>query len=115
MGGAAGYGRGGEEPTITDANLVLGRLSAENFLGGEMRLDSGAAERALYAKVAAPLGMNIIDGANGIIDIAVTKMSYAVKAVTTARGLDVGDFMIVAYGGAGPLPPTAVAAQRGIA
>jgi N-methylhydantoinase A len=64
--------------------------------------------------VAAPLGMNIIAAANGIIDIAVTKMSYAVKAVTTARGLDVGDFMLVAYGGAGPLHATAVARELGI-
>src|SRR5882672_10661171 len=112
--GPACYAKGGSWPTITDANLVLGRLSAENFLGGEMRLDSGAAERALYAKIAAPLGMNIIDAANGIIDIAVTKMSYAVKAVTTARGLDVGDFVLVAYGGAGPLHATAVARELGI-
>jgi N-methylhydantoinase A len=114
MPGPACYGQGGEEPTITDANLVLGRLSAENFLGGEMKLDVAAAERALYARVAAPLGMNIIAAANGIIDIAVTKMSYAVKAVTTARGLDVGDFMLVAYGGAGPLHATAVARELGI-
>jgi len=115
MPGPACYGQGGQEPTITDANLVLGRLSAENFLGGEMRLDGSAAERALYAKVAAPLGMGIIEAANGIIDIAVTKMSYAVKAVTTARGLDVGDFLLVAYGGAGPLHATAVARELGIA
>jgi N-methylhydantoinase A len=114
MPGPACYGQSGREPTITDANLVLGRLSAENFLGGEMRLDGGAAERALYAKVAAPLGMSIIEAANGIIDIAVTKMSYAVKAITTARGLDVGDFVLVAYGGAGPLHATAVARELGI-
>ncbi len=112
--GPACYGQGGREPTITDANLVLGRLSAENFLGGEMRLDKAAAERALYTRIAAPLGMNIIEAANGIIDIAVTKMSYAVKAVTTARGLDVGDFVLVAYGGAGPLHATAVARELGI-
>jgi len=114
MPGPACYGQGGQEPTITDANLVLGRLSAENFLGGEMRLDAATAERALYARIAAPLGMNIIEAANGIIDIAVTKMSYAVKAVTTARGLDVGDFLLVAYGGAGPLHATAVARELGI-
>jgi N-methylhydantoinase A len=112
--GPACYGQDGQEPTITDANLVLGRLSAENFLGGEMRLDSNAAERALYSQVATPLAMNIIEAANGIIDIAVTKMSYAVKAVTTARGLDVGDFILVAYGGAGPLHATAVARELGI-
>ena len=112
--GPACYALGGKEPTITDANLVLGRLGADRFLGGEMRLDVKAAERALYANVAAPLGMSIIEAANGIIDIAVTKMSYAVKAVTTARGFDVGQFMLVAYGGAGPLHATAVARELGI-
>jgi N-methylhydantoinase A len=112
--GPACYALGGKEPTITDANLVLGRLGADRFLGGEMRLDVKAAERALYANVAAPLGMSIVEAANGIIDIAVTKMSYAVKAVTTARGLDIGQFVLVAYGGAGPLHATAVARELGI-
>lgn len=112
--GPACYGLGGREPTVTDANLVLGRLSPERFLGGEMRLDPKAAERALYAHVAQPLGMSIIEAAAGIIDIAVTKMSYAVKGVTTQRGLDVGKFTLVAYGGAGPLHATAIARELGI-
>jgi len=112
--GPACYGLGGREPTVTDANLVLGRLSPDRFLGGEMRLDVRAAERALYAEVAQPLGMSIIEAAAGIIDIAVTKMSYAVKGVTTQRGLDVGKFTLVAYGGAGPLHATAIARELGI-
>jgi N-methylhydantoinase A len=112
--GPACYGLGGREPTVTDANLVLGRLSPDRFLGGEMRLDAKAAERALYAHVAQPLGMSIIEAAAGIIDIAVTKMSYAVKGVTTQRGLDVGNFTLVAYGGAGPLHATAIARELGI-
>jgi len=112
--GPACYGLGGTAPTVTDANLILGRLGADRFLGGEMQLDAGSAERALYTHVAAPLGMSIVEAAAGIIDIAVTKMSYAVKGVTTARGLDVGNFVLVAYGGAGPLHATAVARELGI-
>jgi N-methylhydantoinase A len=111
--GPACYGRGGSEPTITDANLLLGRLGADRFLGGEMKLDIAAAERAL-ARVAQPLGLSIAAAANGILRIAATKMSYAVKAVTTERGLDAGGFALVAYGGAGPLHATAVAREIGI-
>ena len=112
--GPACYGRGGTEPTITDANLVLGRLGADRFLGGEMKLDVAAAERAMKTRVAGPLGLSTIEAANGILRIAATKMSYAVKAVTTERGLDAGSFALVAYGGAGPLHATAVAREIGI-
>jgi N-methylhydantoinase A len=111
--GPACYGRGGEAPTVTDANLVLGRLGADRFLGGEMKLDVKAAERAL-AKVAKPLGMSVMQAADGILRIASTAMSYAVKGVTTERGLDAGDFTLVAYGGAGPLHAVAVAREIGI-
>jgi N-methylhydantoinase A len=99
---------------MTDANLVLGRLGAERFLGGEMRLDVEAAERAIGDKIATPLGMDVIAAADGILRIAVTAMSYAVKGVTTERGLDVGDFALVAYGGAGPLHALAIARELGI-
>jgi N-methylhydantoinase A len=112
--GPACYALGGDEPTVTDANLLLGRLGASRFLGGEMRLDSRAAERALYGRVAAPLGMNLIEAANGIVRIAVTQMAYAVKGVTTARGLDAGHFVLVAYGGAGPLHASQIARETGI-
>ena len=101
--GPACYGLGGSEPTVTDANLVLGRLGADRFLGGEMQLDVEAAERALDERVAKPLGMDATAAADGILRIAATAMSYAVKGVTTERGLDAGDFALVAYGGAGPL------------
>jgi N-methylhydantoinase A len=84
-------------------------------LGGEIRLDARAAEKALYARVAGPLGMSTIDAAQGILDIAVTKMAHAVKGVTTARGFDAAKFTLVAYGGAGPLHATAVARELGIA
>jgi N-methylhydantoinase A len=112
--GPACYGRGGSEPTVTDANLVLGRLSADRFLGGEMRLDTAAAERALKTRIADPLGLSVTAAADGILRIAVTAMSYAVKGVTTERGLDAGDFALVAYGGAGPLHATQVARELGI-
>src|SRR5204863_4040795 len=112
--GPACYGLGGREPTVTDANLVLGRLGAERFLGGEMRLDVEAAKRALLECVAKPLGMDATAAADGILRIAATAMSYAVKGVTTERGLDAGDFALVAYGGAGPLHAVAVAREIGI-
>ena len=111
--GPACYGLGGEEPTVTDANLVLGRLGADRFLGGEMQLDVKAAERVL-ARVGKPLGMSATEAADGILRIAATTMSYAVKGVTTERGLDAGDFVMVAYGGAGPLHAVAVAREIGI-
>jgi N-methylhydantoinase A len=111
--GPACYGLGGTEPTVTDANLMLGRLGADRFLGGEMPLDVKAAEAAL-ARVAVPLGMDATAVADGILRIAATAMSYAVKGVTTERGFDAGDFGLVAYGGAGPLHAVEVAREIGI-
>jgi N-methylhydantoinase A len=111
--GPACYGLGGIEPTVTDANLVLGRLGADRFLGGEMPLDVAAAERAIGA-IAKPLGLDVTAAADGILRIAATAMSYAVKGVTTERGLDAGDFVMVAYGGAGPLQAVQVAREIGI-
>ncbi|HWD57042.1 MAG TPA: hydantoinase/oxoprolinase family protein, partial [Stellaceae bacterium] len=101
--GPACYGLGGTEPTITDASLVLGRLGADRFLGGEMRLDLAAAERAISERIAQPLGLGLAAAAEGILRIATTKMSHVVRWVTTERGLDAADFALVAYGGAGPL------------
>ena len=112
--GPACYGLGGIAPTVTDANLLLGRLGADRFLGGEMMLDSDAAARALQDEIAAPLELDPTSAADGILRIAVTSMSHAVKGVTTERGLDAGDFTLVAYGGAGPLHASAVARELGI-
>ncbi|HTQ75153.1 MAG TPA: hydantoinase/oxoprolinase family protein [Burkholderiales bacterium] len=112
--GPACYGRGGELPTVTDANLMLGRLGADRFLGGEMKLDAGAAERAISQHIAAPLGIDPVRAAEGILRIAATAMSYAVKAVSTERGLDAAAFALVAYGGAGPLHASAVAREIGM-
>ncbi len=111
--GPACYGRGGEEPTVTDANLVLGRLDAKRFLGGEMALDVEAAKRVIEKKIAKPLGLDVLSAAAGILRIAATTMSYAVKGVTTERGLDAAAFPIIAYGGAGPLHAVAIAREIG--
>ncbi len=112
--GPACYGLGGTEPTVTDANLVLGRLGAERFLGGEMTLDVAAAEHALTANIGEPLGMSAVEAADGILRIAATAMSYAVKGVTTERGFDAGDFVLFAYGGAGPLHAVEIAREIGM-
>ncbi len=112
--GPACYDRGGVEPTVTDANLLLGRLDAGNFLGGEMPLNLPAAQRAMQDKIAGPLAMDPVQAADGILRIAVTAMSHAVKAVTTERGLDAGRFTMVVYGGAGPLHASAIARELGI-
>jgi N-methylhydantoinase A len=111
--GPACYGLGGTRPTVTDANLVLGRLGADRFLGGEMKLEVEAAERAIRQHVAQPLGVDLVHAADGILRIAVTAMSYAVKAVSTERGLDAAAFSLIAYGGAGPLHASAIAREIG--
>jgi N-methylhydantoinase A len=108
------YGRGGKEPTVTDANLLLGRLDAEHFLGGELKLDLDGCQRQMQERIAGPLGLDPTAAADGILRIAVTQMSHAVKAVTTERGLDAGSFTMVVYGGAGPLHASAIAREIGI-
>ena len=105
------YGLGGSEPTVTDANLLLGRLSARRFLGGDMPLDLPAAQAALKLRLADPLGLPIEEAANGVLRIATSSMSNVVKRVTTERGLDARDFPLVAFGGAGPLHAVLVARE----
>ncbi len=101
--GPACYGRGGTRPTVTDANLVLGLLNPDFFLGGEMKLDVAAAERALAEHVAGPLGMSVLDAAHAVSEIVNSNMANASHLVTTRRGLDPRDFALVAAGGAGAL------------
>jgi N-methylhydantoinase A len=112
--GPACYGLGGEEPTVTDANVMLGRLDPDRFLGGEMALDVKAAKAAIEKKIGKPLGLDAAQSAAGILRIAATTMSYAVKGVTTERGLDAAAFPMIAYGGAGPLHAVAIAREIGI-
>jgi len=105
------YRGGGSEPTITDANVVLGRLDPDNFLGGEMKLDADAARRGIEEKIAAPLKMDAIAAAAAIVEIAIAKMSLAVREVSVAKGYDPRDFALVASGGAGPLHVVAIARE----
>ena len=111
--GPAGYGRGGSEPTVTDANIVLGRLGTEELLGGEIRLDRNKAETAVAA-LAERLKLTNIAMAEGIIRIAVTNMTAAIKEISVMRGLDPRDYALLAYGGAGPLHAVAIAEELGI-
>ncbi|MYG50349.1 MAG: hydantoinase/oxoprolinase family protein, partial [Gemmatimonadales bacterium] len=97
------YGRGGTEPTITDANLVLGRLNPGYFLGGEMPLDVDAAAAGIRERCAEPLGLDPVEAANGIIEIANATMINALRLVTVRRGNDPRELTMVAFGGAGPL------------
>ena len=97
------YGKGGQEPTITDANLVLGRLNPSYFLGGEIELEVEAARKAVYEQCAQPLGMGIVETAHGIVEIANAAMTNALRLVSVQRGYDPRDFVLVAFGGAGPV------------
>src|SRR5215471_10810922 len=115
MPGPACYGRGGTEPTITDCNLLLGLLSPDNFLGGRMRLDAAAARAAIETRVAAPLAMDAEAAADGIVRIIDVKMAEAIKAISTMRGHDLRDFMLLAFGGAGPVHAARIARNLGMA
>lgn len=108
------YARGGTEPTITDANVVLGRIGAEDFLGGEMKLDAAAARRGIEEKVGKPLGLSASEAALAIIDIAIAKMALAVRQVSVEQGYDPRDFALIASGGGGPVHSVAVARDLGI-
>jgi N-methylhydantoinase A len=105
------YRGGGTEPTITDANVVLGRLDPDNFLGGQMKLDADGAARGIAEKIARPLKMDTVAAAQAIIEIAISKMSLAVREVSVAKGYDPRDFALVASGGAGPLHVIAIARE----
>jgi N-methylhydantoinase A len=105
------YRGGGSEPTITDANVVLGRLDPDNFLGGEMKLDAEGAARGIEEKIARPLGLGTVAAALAIVEIAIAKMSLAVREVSVAKGYDPRDFALVASGGAGALHVLAIARE----
>jgi N-methylhydantoinase A len=103
------YGRGGTEPTVTDANVILGRIGAKSFLGGEMLLDAEAARALMVERLGARLRMSATEAAHGVIEIAVAKMSLAVRGVSVERGYDPRDFAMLASGGGGPLHAVAIA------
>lgn len=105
------YCRGGAEPTITDANVILGRIGTDEFLGGQMPLDEDGARSGVEARLAGPLAMPALAVADAVVKIAVNKMSLAVREVSVAKGYDPRDFAMVASGGAGPLHAVAIARE----
>lgn len=112
--GPVAYGRGGPNPTITDANIVLGRLDPVALLDGRLPIDAAAAREAIHRQIATPLGVGLEAAAHGIIRIANANMNRAIQSVSTERGHDVRDFALIAFGGAGPLHATELARECGI-
>jgi N-methylhydantoinase A len=108
--GPAAYGRGGTQPTVTDANLVLGRLAKDDFLGGGMKLDAAASDKVIEA-LADELGMNKDEAAEGVLTVLNSNMANAIRSRTIQKGVDPREFALVAMGGAGPLHGCEVAAM----
>lgn len=113
--GPACYGRGGTQPTVTDCNVVTGFLDPERFLSGRMKLKPECAHDAIDREVASKLGMSTIEAAHGAIRIVDAQMAGLVRQVTIGRGYDPRDFVVCAYGGAGPLHAPALARELGVA
>jgi N-methylhydantoinase A len=111
--GPACYGRGGEEPTVTDANLLLGNLAPDSTLAGDVALDLDAARSAIGG-LAAPLGLDELATAEGIVRVANLEMVRALRVVTVERGVDPRRFALLPFGGAGPMHAAAIAAELGI-
>lgn len=111
--GPACYDRGGTEPTVTDANLLLGRIDERTFAGGEFRLRTDLAERAVTG-LGERLGLDPISMAEGICDVAGAKMAQAIRTITVSRGIEPGEFTLVAFGGAGPMHAVFLARELGI-
>ncbi|MBB5935503.1 hydantoinase/oxoprolinase family protein [Streptomyces zagrosensis] len=112
--GPACYGRGGTEPTVTDANLVLGRVDPQGFAAGQLTLDQDAAISAVD-RLAGDLGLETTAMAEGICDVANSKMAQAIRTITVSRGIEPRDFSLVAFGGAGPMHAVFLARELGIA
>jgi N-methylhydantoinase A len=111
--GPACYGLGGTEPTVTDANVVLGRINPDNFLGGQMSLDAGRAHAALAARVAEPLGMTVEEAALSMVDIIDAQLADLIRRVTVERGMDPSAFAVFGYGGAAGLHVDSYASRLG--
>ncbi len=109
--GPACYGKGGADPVMTDADLVLGRLNAGRFLSGRMALDASLSEAAIRERIADPLGLGVNDAAAGIARITDAAMSLAVRSVSVERGYDPRDCTLIAFGGAGPLHAVSIARE----
>ena len=113
MPGPAAYGQGGKDATVTDANIVLGRLDVQNFLGGAMPLDRAAATRPCRP-LADKLGLPLLEAAEGIVTVLNANMANAIRARTVQKGIDPREYALVAFGGAGPLHGAEVAQMLGI-
>ncbi len=107
--GPACYGRGGTEPTVTDAQVALGRLDPKRFLGGDLSIDKDLAEKAIKEHIADPLGLSVTDAALGILKIINNNMALAINANSVAKGVDPRGFTLMGFGGAGPLHSVALA------
>ncbi len=114
MPGPAAYGRGGVAPTVTDANVVLGRLHKDYFLGGDMSLDEEAA-KSVIAEFSKKTGLDELETAHGILTIVTANMANAIRSRTVQKGIDPRDYALVAFGGAGPLHAVDVARELGAA
>ncbi|MDU9004412.1 hydantoinase/oxoprolinase family protein [Sedimentitalea todarodis] len=111
--GPAAYGQGGDRPTVTDANLVLGRLAPQNFLGGDMTLDTGAARRVI-TQLAGELGRTPEETAEGALTVLNSNMANAIRSRTVQKGIDPREFTLSGFGGAGPLHAAEVAGMLGV-
>jgi N-methylhydantoinase A len=107
--GPACYGKGGMEPAVTDAQVVLGRLDPEHFLGGDLKIDSSLAHKAVEEYVAKPLNLSVTDAALGILRVVNNNMALAINANSVAKGIDPRNFTLMGFGGAGPLHAVALA------
>jgi N-methylhydantoinase A len=114
MPGPACYGRGGQTPTVTDADVVLGYIDAEHFLGGRMKISRERAEEAIRKDIAEPLGMSVVEAAAAIYDIVNARMADLIRRMTVERGHDPRDFVLAAFGGCGPTHSTAYGPDIGV-
>jgi N-methylhydantoinase A len=112
--GPACYGRGGDRPTVTDADVVLGHLSPSGLLGGSLAIDAEAARHAVLEHVAHPLGVDLLRAADGIVKVVNVTMAEAIKAISSHRGHDVREFALIPFGGAGPVHAPQIAVDLGI-
>jgi len=112
--GPACYMRGGEEPTVTDANIMLGKLNRYKILGGKMDVDRSLAEAAIEKRICSSSNLDVMDAAAGIISVVNSNMVRAIRGVSIERGYDPREFILMAFGGAGPLHACEVAAELGI-
>lgn len=107
--GPACYAKGGEEPTVTDAQVVLGRMDPEHFLGGDLAIDASLSEKAIRKHIAEPLGLSLDAAALGILRIVNNNMALAINANSVAKGIDPRNFSLMGFGGAGPLHSVSLA------